>query len=320
MLIYADLLFFTNFLIDWMLLFFTDRILRNGTKGYLLCLSACFGAIFSIVYLYFQIDGWLGNLCKVFITGCMLFICFHKSLKRFLKAVIVYLSLSLILAGFLILTAFDRYLIYQNMLILPYSYFALIFALSIVCFFLIRFIRQTIFQHKQAVLEVPVQLTLNHVRQNLTGYLDTGNQAYEPISGLPVVFLSKSAQKQFFQDAFVNNSPYILPYQTISGKNLITGIQPESFYVGGREVPCIVGLCDNTFHKNYDLLLHASFMNLEEESYAEETKTVYHQTFLERIARFLYRRQSNTSAAFDEGRGERVHFTYRKCRRQKKAD
>lgn len=94
---------------------------------------------------------------------------------------------------------------------------------------------------------------LNGMVSRLTGFLDTGNNLYDPITKKPVIILNKRILKDY-QPRFI-----YVPCKTINKESLIKCFKVKEIIINGKKVKteCLVGITDNNFNiEGVDLLLH----------------------------------------------------------------
>ena len=87
---------------------------------------------------------------------------------------------------------------------------------------------------------------------NLIGYLDTGNNLYDPYFNKPIIILNKGID--IIYDRFL-----LVTYNTISGKGLMKCIFCDKLYIKdiGYKYNVLIGLSNDKFHLcDADIILH----------------------------------------------------------------
>lgn len=90
---------------------------------------------------------------------------------------------------------------------------------------------------------------------SLTGFLDTGNNLYDPYKKRPIILVDKKYQKE---DKFI-----LVPYHTINGEGLLKCIKPEKVYIEkiGYKTNLLVAFSSSPSTINgVEVLLHKDLM------------------------------------------------------------
>ena len=90
---------------------------------------------------------------------------------------------------------------------------------------------------------------------SLIGFLDTGNNLYDPYKKRPIILVDKKYQKE---DKFI-----LVPYHTINGEGLLKCIKPEKVYIEkiGYETNLLVAFSSSPSTINgVEVLLHKDLM------------------------------------------------------------
>ena len=90
---------------------------------------------------------------------------------------------------------------------------------------------------------------------SLIGFVDTGNNLYDPYKKRPVIIVS---------DKYIKEDKYILvPYHTISGNGLLKCIKPDIIFIDGigYKGNVLIGFSDSfNFGDGVDVILHKDIM------------------------------------------------------------
>ena len=90
---------------------------------------------------------------------------------------------------------------------------------------------------------------------SLVGFLDTGNNLYDPYKKRPIILVSAKYQKE---DKFL-----LVPYYTASGEGLLKCIKPDIIYIEGIEYKSniLVGFSNSPkLIDGVDVILHKDLM------------------------------------------------------------
>lgn len=236
--IYGDVLFLLDFSMDYLALYFTGSVLgiRTGLRS--LCAAAAFGAGVGLLLLIYA-GGAVGSFliaAASAVVSCLIMI--PRAVlggRLLLSASVVFFLSEAALGGFM--TLFYRgmsRLVRSTGLSVPggtarlqiFAAAALLSAISISAGF--RFFRQ----RKQGGDTGSITVRFGNAVSVYPCFIDTGNMAREPISGLPVVFLPEreaavlgiSAAK--LKDGLLPGSR-LIPLSTVSGGGLYWGLRPD---------------------------------------------------------------------------------------------
>ncbi len=94
----------------------------------------------------------------------------------------------------------------------------------------------------------------------LTGFLDTGNNLYDPYKKRPIIIINKEVLKNYHPRCILT------PCTTINKKSLIKCFRVKKIVIDKEVVKdeCLVGISDNNFNLDgVDLLLHKKIMKKE---------------------------------------------------------
>ena len=198
--IYADVLFFVNFLGDFLLLFITNQIIHRYKKMKTIALAAIFGGLYStvmfITYLPLPVSLPLHFLALIILVKLGVK---SNSKLEYLKGLIIYLTLSCV-AGALIsmlyyYTVLSSFVVLSNGVIYyNISAFFILIALSLISLAIFLSSKISVSRTKGGVLEV--QISIDGKTISAKGLMDTGNEVFEPLSNLPVIF----AEQKLFEE------------------------------------------------------------------------------------------------------------------------
>ncbi len=262
--VYGDVLFLVNFVMDFLLLWTTARFGKYSTNLMRLCAAAFIGAIYGVGLL---IPDWAGAYLiyyKLSFPLLLLLVAFGPmGWKRLLQCVTYFYVIGFAmggaaLGGSILLERHIPVMAGAGALTgLPWG--VLIFAA--VCgiglgFMGIRYVRKN--WHRQNFL-APVDIYLNSKRARLTVLLDTGNELQEPLTKSPVMVLEYRVIKNllpFHMQALVEQ--YIgsdvteiltackdrewmkrlklIPFQSLGKQHgMLLGFQPDKIVIHGKD-------------------------------------------------------------------------------------
>ena len=241
MTIYVDGLLFLNFFFDFLLLMTTSIILKRNVSVFRIILGAFIGSL-SILILFFKIGSFELFLIKFYLGFLMCIVSFgYKNIKNFLTNFFSFYLVSIILGGFLYYLNLEFCYKHEGLLFYHKGVsvnviFLVIFA-PIILYIYIK--QMKMFKNKVINLYM-VNIYVGKKVLNLNGYLDTGNTL--KFKGKPVIITN-------IENSF-KNKKYFIPYNSVSGVNLLECIKVRRVEVIG------IGVFENIylgFSKNMSL-------------------------------------------------------------------
>ena len=182
--IYVDILFLVNFAMDYLLLLLVWKMLSCSATHGSVCIGAMIGAGFTCVVMVLPIPYAAVKLLlyHAVINSCMIRV--GLKIKHFRTFVIAFLLLyvgSILMGG--IMELMGQYATFGSLFL-----FAAIggYYLALAIWKFITYLQRW----KQHHCEVEICMTDKKVR--IKGFLDTGNQLQDPMSGKPVSVLDKA--------------------------------------------------------------------------------------------------------------------------------
>ena len=241
--VYADVLFLTNFAINFILLEITSILTKNQCHTYSKVIAASVGAIYSVVMFLpdFKIAGNLFS--KFLLSLVMTGITFKKdSIKNFIRFLSTFYLVTLVCGGLtLSFTYFSNNPFTTNNGIIYFdSSFKTVLISSAATWLIIKLSYSIYAKHATRKYHKMV-LYKNGKAANLNVLLDTGNMLKEPITGSPVIIVEKNALKGIIphdmQDIDIESiSPHIQDLRLIPFKSLgtdagmLVGFVPDKIY------------------------------------------------------------------------------------------
>lgn len=237
--IYIDELILLNFIIDFLILKSTSKILKLNTTTLKIVLSSVFGEI-SILYLFINLNNIELIIFKLLIGIIMNLIAFgFDDIKEFIKNVIYFYMFSFFLGGALYYLKIESLVKYQYYLLL------IPLIMNILKYFTYNLKNIISLRHK-----VTIYLKNGKVLY-LNGYMDTGNTLKDPYSNKNVIIINKDIDENFF----------LVPYKTIDNSSLIKCFKPKKVFIDGlgERKDIVVGISNKKF-KGFNCLLNYNLM------------------------------------------------------------
>ena len=237
--IYIDELIILNFIIDFLILKTTSKILKLNVTTLRIILSSLFGEI-SLLYLFVNLNNLELTIFKLLIGVIMNLIAFsYNDLKEFIKRLIYFYMFSFFLGGTLYYLKIESLVKYQYYLLL------IPIIMNILKYFTYNLKNIISLRHK-----VTIYLKNGKVLY-LNGYMDTGNTLKEPYGNKNVIIINKNINENFF----------LVPFKTIDNSSLIKCFKPKKVYIDGlgERKDIVVGISNKKF-KGFNCLLNYNLM------------------------------------------------------------
>ena len=204
--VYVEDVFIDNFVIDFLLLFLTSRILHLNAKKRLLVLGALIGVLGTVLSLLFSLSGITAILYKI-ILSAVLVLCITPTtnLKKFFLAHITFITLTFVFGGLItaISLNFGKPIITENgetlyELGLPMG--IILGTISLGAFAIIKFIKSLQKRLVQSSFYCTATLFDNDKKIKIRAFIDSGNTLIDPLTQKPVMFISYQSFSKIFQD------------------------------------------------------------------------------------------------------------------------
>lgn len=268
MTIYLDLIFLTNFLIDWILLWSTAFVLKLRPRWYRLGLGAGLGATYTLVIFFPYISSLFTFFTKLFFSALMVFCAFgFYRLKVFLERILTFYMVAFILGGGLLGL---HYALQTESEVLSGIVFTqtggmgtsitwgfIMIAFPVLWWLSGRALTQIKSNNRKATFFVEIEIIVNEQAVACRGLIDTGNQLYEPISRMPVAIVNlnlfeqllpaslyqaiKEKQDLSSHELLLNlddewlNKIRIIPYRSVSrGMDLLLALRPDKVRISSE--------------------------------------------------------------------------------------
>ncbi|MBQ9953289.1 MAG: sigma-E processing peptidase SpoIIGA [Clostridia bacterium] len=283
MVIYVDILFFTNFIMDTLLLATTALIAARKLTPWRLLLGAAVGALFGCLLFFTKLPLALMVLLKLVVPAAILLLAFpFERLLSYGRTALIYFAAHLLFGGgmyaFYAFTDAGSHIRASNgvyymdlplwlLLLLSFGFYGLTRGF----FHLLNLRKEKSFLH-----------TLTVDGQDLLALLDTGNSLYDPISLKPVVLCQwdcLSLPEELLQAILHNDSaalprlskqfPHLklrlLPYTDATGaRTLIYAFCPKTLLIDHIQRDALIGITLQPLSPDgrFQALLHRDWSNL----------------------------------------------------------
>lgn len=179
MVIYVDVVFFLNILLDFILLMSVSILLKRNISIKRIIIGSLIGGV-SVFILFINVSSIVLFFFKVVLGILMVLITFgYHNIKYTLNNAFYLYTSSFIISGFL-------YLIKDSGI---YNYFVLVFGSLIILFFYLK--QMKYFRNNYSNYH-KVEVYYHNQIIRLTGFLDTGNKLYDQYRHRPVILIDKN--------------------------------------------------------------------------------------------------------------------------------
>lgn len=252
--IYLDLVFFINFFFDLLLLCAVKIILKRIVKFYRLILGALFGAL-SIFLLFLNINSFELFIFKIIISLVMILIAYgYKDLRYYFKNFVSLYIVSVFLGGFLYF--FNMQFSYKQKGIVFFNNglsINLIFILILSPIIIYIYIKENKILKTEYSKYYEVKLIDDDYEYILNGYLDTGNNLVDPVSGKCVILVDR----KLIEPLIHIHSPIFVPYRALNTKGIIECIKIPEVYINNSLIDnVLIGLSDEFKMDNINCILN----------------------------------------------------------------
>lgn len=252
--VYLDIIFFINYIYDFIILLSTSIILKRDSKIFRLLLSSLIGTL-SLLSLFISFNSITLFLFKILISVIMVIVAFsYKDIIGLFKELYYFYLISILLAGLLFF--FKNQFSYNDGLIFFNSYKYNLFLgllLSVVGIFIyMKNIRNLKINYNR-YLKVTIFFKDYEITTN--SYVDTGNKLRDPYLFKPIIMLDKSLIKEEKEYLYV-------PYKTCSSSGILRCIKANKIYIdniGYRNI-FLVGITDSINIDGVKCLLNESLL------------------------------------------------------------
>lgn len=228
MIIYVDLVFCLNIVLDFILLMSVSVVLKRNIKIKRIIFGSLLGGVTTLV-LFINVNSLFLFLIKIFLGFLMTIVTFgYHSFKYTLNNFFYLSTISFSVGGVL-------YLFIDQKI---YNYFLLLLLFSIVCYLYIKQFKQN---ESNYTNYYRVKISLKNKEYYLTGYLDTGNKLYDNYKHRPVILIDLKIQYDLQDIIYVS-------YVSLNAERIIKCLRPEKIIIGNKEFKnYLIGLSDKKF-------------------------------------------------------------------------
>ena len=241
---YIDLFFIFNVIMDYIIIMSTNILLKRRTNHIRMILSSLIGGISSLV-LFTSLNKIVIEIVSIVI---MVLISFgYKGIRYLINNILYMYILSTLLGGIIYLFNIKV----SNSMFLTYL---IIIVISIEIMILYIKENKKMWSIYNNYYRVDIYFK-DREKLSLIGFVDTGNNLYDPYKKRPVIIVPNK---------YIKEDKYILvPYHTINGNGLLKCIKPDIIFIDGigYKGNVLIGFSDSfNFGDGVDVILHKDIM------------------------------------------------------------
>lgn len=257
MTVYIEYAFLENFLLDFLLLRLALRGGKEQTTVKKLCLSACIGGVYAVVYPLSNLPKFWDVLSKIAVGALMCAVAFGKlttinECGRYAFTVVFFFILSFSFAGALTFLGAN-------------GFYSLI-GFGFLCLFAEYFIKKLYRKRREKALVYHCAIAYDKRVVRILGFYDSGNLATH--NALPVCFLSPEVFYELWGEAiFEKGRGQVcdeITIHTLSGEKKLPVCLGELQVENGAKKEVYFSPSVNMLKREYKLLLHSRIFDNEE--------------------------------------------------------
>ena len=241
---YIDLFFIFNVIMDYIIIMTTSILLKRRTNHIRMILSSLIGGISSLV-LFTSINKIVIEIVSIVI---MILISFgYKGIRYLIKNILYMYILSTLLGGIIYLFNVKV----SNSIFLTYL-IIIVISIEIMLLYIKENKKMRSIYNNYYKVDIYFK---DRKKLSLIGFVDTGNNLYDPYKKRPVIIV---------HNKYIKEDKYILvPYHTINGNGLLKCIKPDIIFIDGigYKGNVLIGFSDSfNFGDGVDVILHKDIM------------------------------------------------------------
>ena len=205
--IYIDVLFFVNLIINYILLRACCAFIQLKLKSIRVMLGAFIGACYAVLVFFPDFSVLYSTVCKLLVSMLIVAVSFpFFSLKNYIKALLVFYMISFGFGGCVLGVFYFSDIgarlgaVYSNGIFyfnLPWSVLALSGGLFYLCVKIFGFLSK---RHScSSSLKKKIYISYGENTAEITALLDTGNSLIDPVSLSPVIVAEYKSVKNLFK-------------------------------------------------------------------------------------------------------------------------
>ncbi len=226
--VYYETILLLNFLLDFMILYGTKRILKKKQSNHRLLIGSMIGSM-TTIFLFIKVNSFSLFFLKIVISSLMILVSFGRG--DFFHTIFYFYMISIIVGGSVYLFDLREFHSFYYLALLGLSS-------STILIFVYEFL-----QYKEKYLnKYLVTIVYRNKKYQLEGFIDTGNRLVSPIKKESIILVNLSLEMK--QVIYV-------PYKALNTTGVIPCIRPDKILINEQEFHhCLIGISKDKFSIN----------------------------------------------------------------------
>lgn len=274
--IYIDVLFCINFIIDFLLLLSVKKYLSSSVRYRRLFLGSVVGGLSSFVILLPPLGEILSIALRLVTAVAVVFAAFFPtSKKNFIKAVCCYFLMTFCLCGAAIavwmIFAPKGIAIRNGAIYFDISPLVLIVTIS-VCYLIVRIVCRVAGKNEAKNLYCKIKIKNNGKSVQLLGKVDSGHSLKEPFSGEYVIVANIDSASEILPKNFPTSAKdmnsldvpksnfRLVPYSSVGGDGVLMSFKPQEISIYDKKheekISAYIAVCPKErISQNFEALI-----------------------------------------------------------------
>lgn len=222
---YYEFIFIVNFLLDFMILYGTKRILKINKKYIRLLFGSIIGAS-TTIFLFIKVSNISLAIIKIILSIFINYVSFGR--RNILKNTFYFYLISIILGGSFYLFDFSKSIVSCYLFLIIGSFLIVL----IIC-------KECLSYKEKIINKYLVKIVYQKKEYLLEGFIDTGNRLISPIKKESVILVNlKLPLKKIIY----------VPYKALNTTGIIPCVRPDKIIINNQEINnCLVGIANEEF-------------------------------------------------------------------------
>ena len=266
LIIYADILFAVNFIMDYLSLYMSAKVLNFKIRGLMFCIASAIGGIYSLLGLCFYVPEPYAAIC---VSLVMCFVAFGKRrVSAYIKSVILFYITGMLFGGIMTFL-YNIIYRYKNTLLFDGGLKGwMFFALAGVVFLILSFVSR-VFSNSLYRKNIHTEIQFGTVKKTVCLLCDTGNLLRDPFSNLPVIVLRAECLDSILGTEGIHRHPdnaqnqlaikyklRYIPVKTAAGSTIMPAVSADKIRIlgktgAGTEIDAVIA-SDSISGSSYD--------------------------------------------------------------------
>lgn len=215
MIIYIDILFFENFILNFIILYAEEIISKSKIRFFQIMLASILGAVYSVMYYLIQNKIFSNFIIKIILSVVMLYVAsLPNSFRELIKKIVLFYLTSFVFGGAALGAIYivnsNNITIQNGVLIGNYTIKTIFIGVCVAFIILIIGFKLVKTKFSKSDLLCNIKIKINHKVVNTKAMLDTGNLLKEPITNIPVVVVEHTILYEVVPKEILDNTENIL--------------------------------------------------------------------------------------------------------------